>query len=226
MQKPIVEKVLYRYDRSGGLDNIHFCIKNYGWDEKYNFSNTEYCGYTADECMSRFEASTAGTVDCGIFEYLMDNGNGTILVTANGHVPCNLSSPHTKDSLWIPDMAKSKKSGCFLTTACVEFAGMADDCEILTLMRQLRDEYVTKLPEGEKLISEYYEISPKIVAAIKQLPDSEASAHFDGMMQKLKMIASEVKCGNYYWAKENYYLMYQRLLVSVLPYGKVTRWHQ
>jgi hypothetical protein len=56
--------------------------------------------------------------------------------------------------------------GCFLTTACVKHAGLADDCRELQVLRALRDGYVAKLPDGPALISQYYEMAPRILRRI------------------------------------------------------------
>ena len=52
--------------------------------------------------------------------------------------------------------------GCFITTVCCEYKGLADDCEELTILRKFRDTYVPK-----QLVKEYYKIAPKIVEIIK-----------------------------------------------------------
>jgi hypothetical protein len=61
---------------------------------------------------------------------------------------------------------------CFITSACVEAKGLPDDCRELTTLRRFRDGYVRALAEGPALISEYYEIAPRIVARIKARPDA------------------------------------------------------
>ncbi len=57
-------------------------------------------------------------------------------------------------------------SGCFLTTACLKFAGHADDCCELNTLRRFRDDYVAKLPDGNKMLEEYYSSAPKILTNI------------------------------------------------------------
>ena len=52
---------------------------------------------------------------------------------------------------------------CFLTTACVEAENLSDDCYELNTLRNFRDSYVRGLPEGDAIISEYYDIAPKII---------------------------------------------------------------
>lgn len=60
----------------------------------------------------------------------------------------------------------SSSGGCFLTSACVEYMGKADDCEELTVLRSFRDKYVKKTADGDKLVKQYYEIAPEIVEKI------------------------------------------------------------
>ena len=45
---------------------------------------------------------------------------------------------------------------CFLTTACVQYAGLEDDCEELTIMRNFRDDYLLRQDSGKQLVEEYY----------------------------------------------------------------------
>jgi hypothetical protein len=57
----------------------------------------------------------------------------------------------------------TKSSSCPVTTACMASRGLGDDCEELKTLRLFRDTYVSKLPEGKKLIDEYYEVAPQLV---------------------------------------------------------------
>jgi hypothetical protein len=58
---------------------------------------------------------------------------------------------------------ETKDSGCFLTTACVQAAGLPDNCRELTVLRHFRDNFVKALTDGDTLIQEYYDQSPRIV---------------------------------------------------------------
>ena len=55
---------------------------------------------------------------------------------------------------------------CFLTTAIVERRGEADDGPTLTALRAFRDGYMMQTAKRRALVSEYYEIAPRIAAAI------------------------------------------------------------
>ena len=57
--------------------------------------------------------------------------------------------------------------GCFLTEAVVSARGIeADDGPTLTALRSFRDGYMLQTPERRALVARYYEIAPRIVAAI------------------------------------------------------------
>ena len=62
---------------------------------------------------------------------------------------------------------------CYLTTACTVAAGLPDDCDELTLLRDLRDNYLVGLPNGRKLMAEYESMAPKVVKAINALPNAK-----------------------------------------------------
>lgn len=59
--------------------------------------------------------------------------------------------------------------GCYITTAICEASGKPDDCYELTKLRNFRDNWLAKQPDGLALISEYYKNAPKIVDAINAL---------------------------------------------------------
>ncbi len=61
-------------------------------------------------------------------------------------------------------------SGCFLTSACVDYLGKEDDCFELTTLREFRDNKMSITKSGVQLINEYYNIAPKIVELIDKSP--------------------------------------------------------
>ena len=65
------------------------------------------------------------------------------------------------------------RSDCFLTSACVEYLGKADDCEELTKLRAFRDGYIMGLADGKQLVDEYYTIAPSIVKKIDESQDRD-----------------------------------------------------
>ena len=87
----------------------------------------------------------------------------------------------------------NRKKGCFITTACVEARGLADDCDELTTLRTFRDNYMCALPDGNALILEYYDIAPQIVASIKAQP--EAATILSDLYERIIESVRLVKAG-------------------------------
>lgn len=67
--------------------------------------------------------------------------------------------------------------GCYLTSACVDYLGKADDCEELTALRKFRDMYMKSTEGGQKLVDEYYAVAPEIV---KRINSSGKKDHYYG----------------------------------------------
>jgi hypothetical protein len=87
----------------------------------------------------------------------------------------------------------TKKSGCYLTTACVEARGLSDDCHELTVLRQFRDGYIRSITGGEALISEYYETAPTIVTYLKAAPNG--AKQLDEIYQRIVEVVKAIDEG-------------------------------
>lgn len=57
--------------------------------------------------------------------------------------------------------------GCFLTTAMCETLEKKDNCYELEELRNFRDNVLLKTKNGQELVSEYYDIAPKIAEKLK-----------------------------------------------------------
>ena len=105
--------------------------------------------------------------------------------------------------------------GCFLTTACVEHAGLSDDCHELTVLRSFRDSYVAGMNNGAALLAEYYEVAPAVVRRIEESPDREAilSGIFATVTRAVKLIEN----GNFAEAFTCYETMFAALKERYYP---------
>jgi hypothetical protein len=63
--------------------------------------------------------------------------------------------------------------GCFMTTACCEALGLADDCFELRTLRRYRDRVLATRPGGVADIAAYYELAPLILARLPREARSE-----------------------------------------------------
>lgn len=64
-----------------------------------------------------------------------------------------------------------EEAGCFLTTACAEFAGLPDDCFELSTLRRFRDNVLMQMPRGPDDVALYYRVAPAIVERIGASPN-------------------------------------------------------
>lgn len=63
---------------------------------------------------------------------------------------------------------RKKKEDCFITTACVNYFGLPDNCEQLEILRNFRDTVLTTTNEGRLIVGQYYKIAPEIVTRIEK----------------------------------------------------------
>lgn len=98
---------------------------------------------------------------------------------------------------------------CFITTACVEAMGLADDCAILTTLRGFRDGWLAAQPGGPELIATYYRRSPELLAAIMARPDGDAV--LSGLYQVVAECAALVAAGQPEQALDAYMAMIAEL---------------
>lgn len=91
--------------------------------------------------------------------------------------------------------ATSQKEGCFLTTACVEYAGLPDDCHELTVLRSFRNNYVARLAYGPVALAEYYKVAPSLVRQIEQ--SNERNAILAGIFSTVSRAVVMIERGNY-----------------------------
>ncbi|UEG48715.1 hypothetical protein LK994_08705 [Ferruginibacter lapsinanis] len=75
---------------------------------------------------------------------------------------------------YVSNGTDNEYDGCFLTTACVEHRQLADDCDELTTLRFLRDNYMKQDAEGIALVDNYKIIGPKIVSRINSFENKTA----------------------------------------------------
>ena len=138
-----------------------------------------YCSFFSKPNYDRF--SDKNTTN---YYYVLPNGSCK-----------NFRPKNTPGSSGASGYYSNNGGGCFLTSACVEYLGKADDCEELTALRTFRDGYIKSVDGGEELIGEYYAVAPKIVESIN------ASAHKDKYYAYINEIVN--KCIKLISLKEN-----------------------
>lgn len=129
-------------------------------------------------------------------EYIREHPIGYLLTGGIRSRPSDTSKAEAYDKgLRGEQLDEDKKgnSGCFLTTACVEHAGLSDDCTELQTMRKFRDGYIHFLPDGDSLVEEYYQIAPLMVQRIKSRSDADAA--FERLLRTIRGVVELIQAG-------------------------------
>lgn len=103
--------------------------------------------------------------------------------------------------------------GCLLTSAVVSHFGLADDGPELTAMRSLRSHY-GKIDGYREVITEYYQTSPQIIAAI-QAANSQ-TVEFSYIYNTVLAIMGHVNAEEWQQAHDLYMAMYEDLKARYL----------
>lgn len=100
--------------------------------------------------------------------------------------------------------------GCFLTTACVAHKGLPDNCKELTVLRLLRNEYMSRNAAGQLLIEQYKQAGPEIVQAIN-FCDNKAEI-YEYMYRKMILPSVELVQQTQYAEATEYYKTFVKAL--------------
>lgn len=111
------------------------------------------------------------------------------------------------DEMWgIKEESPFDDEGCFITTAVCGSLNKPDDCEELTILRDYRDHWLRKQPDGENLVQEYYRIAPTIVNNIN-LDSNHDAIYLDILHNSIQPCIVDIKNGEYEQCKERYMKM-------------------
>lgn len=82
--------------------------------------------------------------------------------------------------------------GCFITSACVDYFQLGDDCYELQTLRHFRDNVLLTTAEGRQLVDRYYHIAPAIV---KQIRANNEHQTFCLILDGVKNCVSYIEAG-------------------------------
>ncbi len=97
--------------------------------------------------------------------------------------------------------------GCFITTACVEYKGLADDCAELQTLRKYRDVLVQEDEDFRGKVLEYYRKAPLIIQEIEKSSEREMvyDSLYTNMVQPCVSLLEEGKIDEAKLLYLNYY---------------------
>lgn len=106
-----------------------------------------------------------------------------------------------------------KPAGCYITTITCNILGYADDCEVLSCMRHLRDNYLKQNPDMLPILYEYDIIGPMISKKISEEENKEKLA-MELLKNFLIPCAQNVKNKDYASATHTYINMFNLLKIK------------
>ena len=111
-----------------------------------------------------------------VYNVSAQNDNSIALYDKNGSKIVEIYPDETTTLNGVPAInygvdETNGSTGCYLTTACVDYFGKPDDCYELETLRSFRDGFMQTSTEMKEAAKKYYVIAPKIVAKINSLPN-------------------------------------------------------
>ncbi|MBP0019758.1 MAG: hypothetical protein J7647_19670 [Cyanobacteria bacterium SBLK] len=103
---------------------------------------------------------------------------------------------------------------CYITTAVCISTGLGDDCELLQILREYRDNYLAKRPGGQKEIELYYDLAPSIVKKINLLPNRSAIWQ-QTLVKYILPAVNAIQCG----LPETAYCIYKEMVDEIQSYS-------
>ncbi len=106
--------------------------------------------------------------------------------------------------------------GCFITTACVKYFGLTDNCYQLQTLRNFRDNYLLKSTDTEPLVHQYYTIAPQIVRCLKS--DKDKDKLYSSIFQEINDACIAIEKKQFDIAKN----IYQKIVLRLLTHFKLS----
>jgi hypothetical protein len=111
--------------------------------------------------------------------------------------------------------SESSGGGCFITTACVNYYGLNDNCYQLETLRGFRDSYLSTSKSNEKLVKQYYQIAPTLVALMEI--DKNKDQLFENVFSEINSACEAIDKREFEQAKN----IYQNTVKHLLRYFKL-----
>lgn len=105
--------------------------------------------------------------------------------------------------------------GCFITTACVKYFGLTDNCYQLQTLRKFRDNYLLKSTDTKPLVHQYYTIAPQIVRRLET--DKNKNKLYNIVFQQINKACAAIEKSEFDSAKN----IYQKIVLRLLTYFKL-----
>lgn len=110
---------------------------------------------------------------------------------------------------------REEESNCFITTSCVKYFGLNDNCYELQTLRKFRDTYLLKSIEGKNLVKEYYLLAPTVVEKLEA--HRQRKILFTKVFKQIQKACRAIESKNY----EDATGIYKRAITYLFNYFKL-----
>lgn len=106
---------------------------------------------------------------------------------------------------------KEEEGNCFITTACVKYYKLPDNCQELQILRKFRDTYLIKSTKGRRLVAQYYDIAPELVKKLEAAPDKKLL--FGEIFAQIRKSCTAIENGDFEKARITYQQAVRHLFI-------------
>jgi hypothetical protein len=108
---------------------------------------------------------------------------------------------------------------CFITTSCVRYLKLSDDCYQLSTLRQFRDQHLRASVEGTLLVKEYYQRAPHLVALLER--DRNKRKIYEWLFLNINQACHAIQSGDF----DNATKLYVQTVLQLSNYlAKKQKW--
>lgn len=109
----------------------------------------------------------------------------------------------------------SSDEDCFVTTACIKYYGLRENCYQLQTLRKFRDNYLMKSVNNRILVQNYYFIAPQLVHLLEI--DKKRKSLFKFIFREIEEACAAIEKRQFHKAK----LIYHNTILQLLSYFKI-----
>jgi hypothetical protein len=110
---------------------------------------------------------------------------------------------------------EASTESCFITTACVKYYGLDDDCYQLETLRKFRDNHLLKSSQNKSLVEQYYRIAPILVKCLEE--DTNRKDLFKEVFKEINFACKAIDENNFEKATN----IYKDVVIYLMTYFKI-----
>ena len=132
------------------------------------------------------------------------------IIALNQGLSITIYSPKGDVQKVVHPKENADDDNCFITTACIHYYNLPENCYQLQILRSFRDNYLKNEKGGFELIQQYYSIAPALVKLLNDQPNRENL--FRNIFRQINQACTLIESGKNAKAKKLYIKVVSNLL--------------